>query len=64
MDTNTQLQLILDEIKKLNERVSQLESPKIQLEMGNETKTKKLSLKEFLLKLKPSDDASAAKNIG
>ncbi len=57
MEPKTEFQLILEELKKLNERVSKLESsPSALPTTPNESKGKKTSLKEFLLEINPADD--------
>lgn len=59
---NPQFDLILDELKKLNDRVSKLESPEVRV-VTPEAKEKKLSIKEFLLVLSPNDDVQRTLSI-
>ena len=63
MDTNTQFQLILDEIKKLSDRVSKLELPQESQVVTQEIKLKTVSIKEFLLEIKPTDDVQRTLSI-
>jgi len=62
MDSNLQQQ-ILDELKKLNERVSRLESSPVAPAPNTTPQTKKVSLREFLMELMPTDDVQRTLSI-